>query len=51
MSPCTLPVPPSLATAPPPQIEPKKHLEAGVTQLMSLNIVQCLGMMLDAVVF
>jgi hypothetical protein len=33
------------------QIEPKKHLETGLSQLMSLNIVQCLGMMLDAVVF
>ena len=33
------------------QIEPKKHLEADLSQLMALNIVQCLGMMLDTVVF
>jgi hypothetical protein len=33
------------------QIEPKKHLEANVSQLMALSIVQCLGMMIDTVVF
>merc|ERR1712038_1464429 len=33
------------------KIDPKKHLEAGVNDLMSSNIIQCLGTMLDTVVF
>ena len=33
------------------KIDPKKHLEAGVNELMSSNIIQCLGTMLDTVVF
>ena len=33
------------------KIDPKKHLESGLTDLMSANIVQCLGTMLDTVVF
>lgn len=33
------------------KIDPKKRLEAGVSQLMAENIVQCLGTMLDTVVF
>ena len=33
------------------KIDPKKHLETAVSDLMSSNIVQCLGTMLDTVVF
>ena len=33
------------------KIDPKKHLEQGVNDLMSTNIIQCLGTMLDTVVF
>lgn len=33
------------------KIDPKKHLEASVADLMSSNIIQCLGTMLDTVVF
>lgn len=33
------------------KIDPKKHLETNVADLMSSNIVQCLGTMLDTVVF
>lgn len=33
------------------KIDPKKHLENGVNELMSSNIIQCLGTMLDTVVF
>jgi len=33
------------------KIDPKKHLENNVVDLMSSNIVQCLGTMLDTVVF
>lgn len=33
------------------KIDPKKHLESGVNELMSSNIIQCLGTMLDTVVF
>lgn len=33
------------------QIDPKKHLETKVHDLMESNILQCLGMMLDTVVF
>lgn len=33
------------------KIDPKKHLEAGVNELMSINIIQCLGSMLSTVVF
>ena len=33
------------------KIEPKKRLEADVSELLASNIVQCLGMMLDTVVF
>mmetsp|Transcript_8301 Transcript_8301/g.24549 ORF Transcript_8301/g.24549 Transcript_8301/m.24549 type:complete len:313 (+) Transcript_8301:132-1070(+) len=33
------------------KIDPKRHLEASVTDLMSSNIIQCLGTMLDTVVF
>lgn len=33
------------------KIDPKKHLETGVNELMSSNIIQCLGTMLDTVVF
>jgi 26S proteasome regulatory subunit N11 len=31
--------------------DPKRHLEEKVDTLMNTNIVQCLGAMLDAVVF
>ena len=31
--------------------DPKKHLEDGVHTAMSINIIQCLGTMLDAVSF
>ena len=33
------------------KIDPKKHLENHVADLMSSNIIQCLGTMLDTVVF
>uniref|UniRef100_A0A7S2A0L3 MPN domain-containing protein n=1 Tax=Trieres chinensis TaxID=1514140 RepID=A0A7S2A0L3_TRICV len=33
------------------KIDPKRHLEQGVSDLMSSNIIQCLGTMLDTVVF
>jgi len=33
------------------KIDPKKHLESNVLDLMSSNIIQCLGTMLDTVVF
>jgi 26S proteasome regulatory subunit N11 len=33
------------------KMDPKKHLETSVMDLMSSNIVQCLGTMLDTVVF
>jgi len=33
------------------KIDPKKHLEDDVNKLMSNNIVQCLGSMLDTVIF
>lgn len=32
-------------------MDAKKRLEGGVQQLMSANIVQCMGAMLDTVVF
>merc|ERR1712157_515085 len=33
------------------KIDPKRHLERYVSDLMSANIIQCLGTMLDTVVF
>ena len=33
------------------KVDPKRHLEAHVADLMSANIIQCLGTMLDTVVF
>jgi 26S proteasome regulatory subunit N11 len=33
------------------KVDPKKHLEGAVRELMSANIIQCLGVMLDTVVF
>lgn len=33
------------------KIDPKRHLETSVAELMSSNVVQCLGTMLDTVVF
>ncbi len=33
------------------KIDPKKHLEMCVGDLMSANIIQCLGTMLDTVIF
>merc|ERR1712087_959049 len=33
------------------KVDPKKHLESNVADLMSSNIIQCLGTMLDTVVF
>jgi len=33
------------------KLDPKKHIEQEVVDLMSYNITQCLGTMLDAVVF
>lgn len=33
------------------KIDPKRHLESNVADLMSSNIIQCLGTMLDTVVF
>jgi len=33
------------------KLDPKKHIEQNVVDLMSYNITQCLGTMLDAVIF
>ena len=33
------------------KVDPKRHLETSVADLMSANIIQCLGTMLDTVVF
>ena len=33
------------------KVDPRRHLEAGGGELMSSSIVQCLGTMLDTVVF
>jgi 26S proteasome regulatory subunit N11 len=33
------------------KVDPKKHLEMCVADLMSANIIQCLGTMLDTVIF
>ena len=33
------------------KVDPKKHLEGCVSDLMSSNIIQCLGTMLDTVIF
>ena len=33
------------------KLDPKKHLENDVYELMALNTVQCLGTMLDTIVF
>lgn len=33
------------------KVDSKKHLEAGISEMMSNNIIQCLGTMLDSVVF
>ncbi|KAH7468447.1 26S proteasome non-ATPase regulatory subunit 14-like protein [Phytophthora ramorum] len=33
------------------ELDPKKHLENDVYDLMALNTVQCLGAMLDTIVF
>ena len=33
------------------KVDPKRHLESSVADLMSANIIQCLGTMLDTVVF
>jgi 26S proteasome regulatory subunit N11 len=33
------------------KVDPKRHLETNVADLMSANIIQCLGTMLDTVVF
>ncbi len=33
------------------KIDPKRHLESDVATLMASNIVQCLGAMLDTIVF
>mmetsp|Transcript_16068 Transcript_16068/g.45025 ORF Transcript_16068/g.45025 Transcript_16068/m.45025 type:complete len:310 (-) Transcript_16068:1440-2369(-) len=33
------------------KIDPKRHLETSVADLMSANIIQCLGTMLDTVIF
>lgn len=33
------------------KLDPKRHLESNVADLMSANIIQCLGTMLDTVVF
>jgi 26S proteasome regulatory subunit N11 len=33
------------------KVDPKKHLENAVYDLISLNILQCLGTMIDTVVF
>lgn len=33
------------------KVDPKKHLSSHVSDLMAANVIQCLGMMLDTVVF
>ena len=33
------------------KVDPKRHLEMAVNDLMGANIIQCLGTMLDTVVF
>ena len=33
------------------KMDPKRHLETAVADLMGSNIIQCLGTMLDTVVF
>ncbi len=33
------------------KVDPKKHLESNVYELLSQNILQCLGTMIDTVVF
>jgi len=33
------------------KLDPKKHIEQDVVDFMSYNITQCLGTMLDSVVF
>ena len=33
------------------KVDPKRHLQANVSDLMSANIIQCLGTMLDTVIF
>jgi 26S proteasome regulatory subunit N11 len=33
------------------KVDPKKHLEADVTELLANSIVQCLGTMIDTVAF
>jgi len=33
------------------KLDPKKHLESDVEELMAANITQCLGTMLDTVIF
>jgi 26S proteasome regulatory subunit N11 len=33
------------------KVDPKKHLEQNLNDLMSSNIIQCLGTMIDTVVF
>lgn len=33
------------------KMDAKKHLQTNVTSLMSSNIIQCMGTMLDTVVF
>ena len=33
------------------KVDPRKHLESGVDELMSSNIIQCLGTMLSTVIF
>ena len=33
------------------KLDPKRHLETAVADLMGSNLVQCLGTMLDTVVF
>lgn len=33
------------------KVDPKRHLEAGVTELLASSIVQCLGTMIDTVAF
>ena len=33
------------------KVDPKRHLESDVTELMAASIIQCLGTMIDTVVF
>lgn len=33
------------------KVDPKRHLEADVTELLANSIVQCLGTMIDTVAF